>query len=63
MKTNLNMDGYNVIIGRQQETALLQEIVTSPKAELVVIYGHSRIGKAFLVSKVFRGKFVKRFNI
>jgi len=43
----------NIMVGRHQETALLQEIISSPKAELVAVYGRRRIGKTFLIDKMF----------
>ena len=42
------MENKNIMVGRHQELALLQEIISSPKAELVAVYGRRRIGKTFL---------------
>ena len=47
----------NSIIGRQRETALLQELYQSPKAEFVAVYGRRRIGKTFLIDKTFGEKY------
>lgn len=47
----------NIIVGRHQEMAILEEIASSPKAELVAVYGRRRIGKTFLVDKVFDRKY------
>lgn len=51
------MDKANKIIGRQKEIALLQEIYESPRAEFVAVYGRRRIGKTYLVDKMFRDKY------
>ena len=37
------MENKNIMVGRHQELVLLQEIISSPKAELVAIYGRRRI--------------------
>lgn len=37
------------IIGREKETALLQQILQSKEAELVALYGRRRVGKTFLI--------------
>lgn len=42
-----------MIIGRESEQALLQQILQSPSAELVVVYGRRRIGKTFLIESFF----------
>ena len=47
----------NIMVGRHQETALLQEIISSPKAELVAVYGRRRIGKTFLIDKMFNANY------
>ena len=47
------MENKNIMVGRHQELALLQEIISSPKAELVAVYGRRRIGKTFLIDKTF----------
>lgn len=41
-----------MVIGRIEETAQLQEALTSKQAELVVLHGRRRIGKTFLVRNV-----------
>ena len=51
------MEKKNIMVGRRQESALLQEIISSPKAELVAIYGRRRIGKTFLIDKTFDAKY------
>ena len=51
------MENKNIMVGRHQELVLLQEIISSPKAELVAIYGRRRIGKTFLIDKTFDAKY------
>lgn len=51
------MENKNIMVGRHQEMALLQEILSSPKAELVAVYGRRRIGKTFLIDKTFDAKY------
>ena len=51
------MENKNIMVGRHQELALLQEIISSPKAELVAVYGRRRIGKTFLIDKTFDAKY------
>lgn len=51
------MSNVSKIIGRQREVALLQEIYESPRAEFVAVYGRRRIGKTYLVDKMFRDKY------
>ena len=51
------MDNKNAMVGRRQELAQLQEIISSPKAELVAVYGRRRIGKTFLIDKTFDAKY------
>ena len=36
------MENKNIMVGRHQELVLLQEIISSPKAELVAVYGRRR---------------------
>ena len=36
------MENKNIIVGRRQEMALLQEILSSTKAELVAVYGRRK---------------------
>ena len=51
------MENKNIIVGRHQEMAFLHEILSSPKAELVAVYGRRRIGKTFLIDKTFDAKY------
>ncbi|MBQ3657047.1 MAG: ATP-binding protein [Bacteroidales bacterium] len=45
------------LIGRQEETKILDKYFKSKKAEFVAIYGRRRVGKTFLIKKHFAGKF------
>jgi uncharacterized protein len=39
----------DVIIGREAETAILQEALSSSNAELIAVYGRRRVGKTYLI--------------
>lgn len=45
------------IIGRKDEIAKLENIVSSDHAELVAVYGRRRIGKTYLIKEFFDEKF------
>ena len=45
------------IIGRHQETNLLNQYLHSGKAEFIAIYGRRRIGKTFLIRQFFKNNF------
>ena len=47
----------NGIIGREYEQKLILERCKSNKAELIAIYGRRRVGKTFLVRKIFNDQF------
>lgn len=47
----------NGLIGRNREITLLQELYESDKAEFIAVYGRRRIGKTFLIDKVFGDKY------
>ena len=51
----------NGIIGREYEQKLIQERCKSNKAELIAIYGRRRVGKTFLVRKMFNDQFAFSF--
>ena len=51
----------NGIIGREYEQKLILERCKSNKAELIAIYGRRRVGKTFLVRKVFNDQFAFSF--
>jgi len=45
-----------MIIGREPELKILNNIWQSAKAELIALYGRRRIGKTFLVRECFENK-------
>ena len=45
------------LIGRKKQINELKKFYDSGKPELVAIYGRRRVGKTFLVSETFRGRF------
>jgi len=47
----------NKLIGREREIKLLNDVFNSNKAEFVAVYGRRRIGKTFLIDKVYGGKY------
>ena len=47
----------NRIIGRKHEIQILEELYASNKAEFVAVYGRRRIGKTFLIDKLFGDKY------
>ena len=51
----------NRIIGREYEQKLIQERCKSNKAELIAVYGRRRVGKTFLVRKIFNDHFAFSF--
>lgn len=50
------------IIGRREEIRRLQKCYESNKAQLVIVYGRRRVGKTYLVSELFRGRFALRLT-
>ena len=45
------------MIGRKNEIAMLQEAMDSEQSEFLALYGRRRVGKTFLVTEFFNGKF------
>ena len=45
------------MIGRDKEIQALRSAMDSDKSEFVALYGRRRVGKTFLVSEFFNGKF------
>lgn len=45
------------VLGRHIEIAKFTQIVNSPKAEFVAIYGRRRVGKTFLIKEFFNNEF------
>ncbi len=50
------------IIGRKEEIRRLNRCYESNKSQLVIVYGRRRVGKTFLISELFKGKFALRFT-
>lgn len=51
-----------MIIGREYEMQIFNDLYNSGKAELVCVYGRRRVGKTFLVNEYFRGKFAFKYT-
>ncbi len=51
------------IIGREEETKILDEVFKSNNAEFLALYGRRRVGKTFLIKNYFKGKKVVFFFI
>ena len=47
----------SMVIGRENEIALLNQRLNSSKSEFIALYGRRRVGKTFLVKSVLEGKF------
>ncbi len=45
------------MIGRQKESQLLKELLTSEESQFVAVYGRRRVGKTYLVRETFNYKF------
>ena len=43
-------------IGRKSERQILEKAFHSPEAEMVSVIGRRRVGKTFLINRVFEGK-------
>jgi len=46
-----------ILIGREKEIALLQQVSESHKSEFVALYGRRRVGKTFLVKTLFNQRY------
>ena len=44
------------IIGREAEKRTLEQILNSPNAKFLAIYGRRRVGKTHLIREFFEGK-------
>ena len=51
------------IIGRNSEKNELSEVLSSKKAEFVLVYGRRRIGKTYLIKKFFKKKSCLFFHV
>lgn len=52
----------NGIVGREYEQKLIAERCESGKAELVAVYGRRRVGKTFLIRRIFNDQFAFSFT-
>ena len=52
----------NSVIGRKEEKKILLEALQSSEPELIAIYGRRRVGKTFLVRKVFEKQLLFEFS-
>ncbi len=46
----------NNLIGRKEELALINSLLTSGKSEFLAVYGRRRVGKTFLIRNAFKNK-------
>ena len=44
----------NVLIGRKEEQAILQEALLSDRAEMVAVFGRRRVGKTYLIKHTYQ---------
>ena len=50
------------LIGRKQEKKILTDALNSKHSELIVVYGRRRVGKTFLINKVYKNNIVFSFS-
>src|SRR3989344_2928724 len=51
-----------IIIGREEEKALLDEIISNNSSDLVAVYGRRRVGKTFLIRTHLRSHISFEFS-
>ncbi|MBR0503207.1 MAG: AAA family ATPase [Paludibacteraceae bacterium] len=51
----------NILVGRKDEIAQIEQCYKSQQSEFVVVYGRRRIGKTYLVNKTFKDRFAFRY--
>lgn len=44
----------DIVIGREEEKKLLEELLYSGEAELIAIYGRRRVGKTYLIRNFYQ---------
>lgn len=49
--------GKELLTGRQEEISRLEQCMNETNAQLVILYGRRRIGKTFLITEFFDGRF------
>ncbi len=54
---------HRAVSGRRHEKALLGHILGSGKSEFVALYGRRRVGKTFLIRRLFQDKDVRYFEV
>ena len=47
-----------MLVGRKKEIAILEEALTSPKAEMIALIGRRRVGKTFLIDTIYKDQIV-----
>lgn len=52
----------NEIVGRKSEQLTIEQCIASGKAELVAVYGRRRVGKTFLIRKMFDNRLAFSFT-
>ena len=53
----------NKLIGRDEESKILQQLFTSQQSEFLALYGRRRVGKTFLIKQFFDNKQCLFFKI
>ena len=48
----------NIIIGREEEKVILNELLADEKSHLLAVYGRRRIGKTYLIKTFFKDSLV-----
>ena len=51
-----------MLVGREQEKAILSKLLKSNQAEFVAIYGRRRVGKTFLIRQFFQEQIAFSFT-
>ena len=46
-----------MLIGREKESAILQEAAEKNQPQMIAVYGRRRVGKTYLIRETFRGRF------
>jgi len=47
-----------MLIGRKKEIHLLEEVLASPKAEMIAVIGRRRVGKTFLIDTIYKDSII-----
>jgi uncharacterized protein len=50
------------MVGRLAEINIMQQLLTSPKAEMLAVYGRRRVGKTYLIKHVYRSNMSFEFT-